>query len=276
MHTAATSTDSAPPRPGAGARGIRLSRSASQLRRPGWHDLLDEPTYDPRRLTELGDGRLAYRTRYPLRGGATHRIMEPLELMARLAAVVAPPRHPLVRYFGVLSSHSAWRSEVVARPPSTNGKKRRPKQTDDANSDNEPASAAAPSSPVASRVASPSTAHTRPSAVTEPDSVEPTVTVRTQAEPRPKLQRLEPFNVITAQHLERLLDGRLLATGPRLTWAQLLQRTYAIDLGTCPRCGGRMKPIAQIHDPAVIRRILDHLDDKPAAGHPAPRGPPRH
>ncbi len=41
-------------------------------------------------------------------------------------------------------------------------------------------------------------------------------------------------------------------------------------------CGGRMKPIAQIHDPAVIRRILDHLDDKPAAGHPAPRGPPMH
>ncbi len=73
-----------------------------------------------------------------------------------------------------------------------------------------------------------------------------------------------------------LLRRPLLATGPRLTWAQLLQRTYAIDLGTCPRCGGRMMPIAQIHDPAVIRRILDHLDDKPAAGHPAPRGPPMH
>ncbi|RLB65176.1 MAG: hypothetical protein DRI90_02735 [Deltaproteobacteria bacterium] len=112
--------------------------------------------------------------------------------------------------------------------------------------------------------------------MTAPDSAEPTITATSQVGSHPKLQRLEPFNVITAQHLERLLDGRLLATGPRLTWAQLLQRTYAIDLGTCPRCCGRMKPIAQIHDPAVMRRILDHLDDKPAARHPAPRGPPMH
>jgi hypothetical protein len=111
--------------------------------------------------------------------------------------------------------------------------------------------------------------------VTAPDSAEPTITVRTQAGPRPNLQLLEPFNVITAQHLERLLDGRLLATGPRLTWAQLLQRTYSIDLGTCPRCGGHMKPIAQINDPAVIRRILDHLDRKPDPTAAVPRAPPQ-
>ncbi len=76
------------------------------------------PPFALSRLNELDDDRLAYRNRYPLRGGATHRIMDPMELMARLAALVAPPRHPLVRYFGVLSSHSAWRSEVVPRPPS--------------------------------------------------------------------------------------------------------------------------------------------------------------
>ncbi len=65
------------------------------------------------------------------------------------------------------------------------------------------------------------------------------------------------------------------AAPPRLTWAQLLQRTYAIDLGTCPRCGGHMKPIAQIHDPAVIRRILDHLDRKPDPTAAVPRAPPQ-
>src|SRR5215468_6796167 len=27
----------------------------------------------------------------------------------------------------------------------------------------------------------------------------------------------------------------------------------------CPSCGGRMRLIATIHDPAVIRRILEHL-----------------
>ena len=52
-------------------------------------------------MSELADGRIAYRLRYPI-GGATHRILEPLELMARLAALIAPPRRSLVRYFGVL------------------------------------------------------------------------------------------------------------------------------------------------------------------------------
>ncbi len=73
------------------------------------------PPFAVSRLSELPDGRIAYRTRYPLRGGGTHRIMAPLELMARLAAMVAPPRHPLVRYWGALSSHSSWRAEVVTR-----------------------------------------------------------------------------------------------------------------------------------------------------------------
>ena len=43
--------------------------------------------------------------------------MTPLELLARLAALVPPPRYPLVRYHGVLAPHSAWRSEIVPRPP---------------------------------------------------------------------------------------------------------------------------------------------------------------
>jgi len=37
-------------------------------------------------------------------------------LIARLAALVPPPKRHLVRYFGVLSSHAASRSEVVPAP----------------------------------------------------------------------------------------------------------------------------------------------------------------
>lgn len=64
----------------------------------------------------LPDGRVAYRVKYAGRGG-THRIMVPVEFLARLAALVAPPRYPLVRYHGVLAPHSKWRSAVVPRPP---------------------------------------------------------------------------------------------------------------------------------------------------------------
>jgi hypothetical protein len=67
------------------------------------------------RLTRLPDGRFSYRMKYPLRGH-THRILEPMELMARLASVIPPPRYPLVRFSGVLAGGSAWRKLVVPAP----------------------------------------------------------------------------------------------------------------------------------------------------------------
>jgi hypothetical protein len=52
-------------------------------------------------------------------------------------------------------------------------------------------------------------------------------------------------------------------------------RVFGIDVETCSKCGGRMKIIAAIEDPKVIRKILDHmgLDTKPPQLMPA-RGPP--
>ncbi len=54
----------------------------------------------------------------------------------------------------------------------------------------------------------------------------------------------------------------------RMSWACLLKRVFDIDIGHCPHCGGRVKIIAAIGDPAVIVSILTHL------GLPA-RAPPR-
>jgi len=69
-------------------------------------------------LSVLPNGLIAYRTKYPLRGGRTHRILTPTEFLARLAALIPPPRYPLVRYVGVLAPASKWRRLVVpkARP----------------------------------------------------------------------------------------------------------------------------------------------------------------
>ena len=63
---------------------------------------------------------------------------------------------------------------------------------------------------------------------------------------------------------------------PTLTWAQRLQRVFAIDLETCRQCGGRLRVIASIEQPALIERILGHLGRAAGAvdpGHPS-RAPP--
>jgi len=67
---------------------------------------------------------------------------------------------------------------------------------------------------------------------------------------------------------------------PNLTWAQRLKRVFAIDIETCRHCGGRLRVIASIEQPALIERILGHLGRAAGAvdpGHPsrAPPGRPR-
>ena len=45
----------------------------------------------------------------------------------------------------------------------------------------------------------------------------------------------------------------------RMSWARLLKRVFDIDMEHCPNCGGALKIIAAIEEPAVIRKILTHL-----------------
>ena len=45
----------------------------------------------------------------------------------------------------------------------------------------------------------------------------------------------------------------------RMSWAQLLKRVFAIDITTCPQCGGPLTLLAAIEDPTVIGKILNHL-----------------
>jgi hypothetical protein len=73
------------------------------------------------RVSVLPDGNVAYRVRSPRGGAATHRLMTPMEFMARLSALVAPPRTPLVRHHGVLAPNSRWRAAVVPSPPIEEG-----------------------------------------------------------------------------------------------------------------------------------------------------------
>jgi len=74
------------------------------------------PPLSLERLRRLPGGRIAYRLKYVSRGRGKHRVMTPMEFMARLLAIVAPPRYPLARYAGVLAQRSKWRRDVVPRP----------------------------------------------------------------------------------------------------------------------------------------------------------------
>jgi hypothetical protein len=50
------------------------------------------------------------------------------------------------------------------------------------------------------------------------------------------------------------LDDAGVKPTPRAwTWAALMHRAFAIDVLACPHCGGRLRLIATLHDPAVIR-----------------------
>ena len=54
------------------------------------------------------------------------------------------------------------------------------------------------------------------------------------------------------------------------------QPIYEVDPLTCPRCGGEMRVIALIQEPAVIDKILRHLREKgrDARAGPWATGPP--
>jgi len=92
--------------------GVRISaRDREGLERLARYLL--RPPLALKRLSELPDGRLSLRLKRPWDDGTTHVLFEPLELLARLSALVPQPRSNLIHYYGVLASRSSWRSQVV-------------------------------------------------------------------------------------------------------------------------------------------------------------------
>ena len=122
-------------------------------------------------------------------------MIEPLDFIARLAALVPKPQAHLTRYHGVFAPHSRWRTEVT---PAGRG------------------------------------------------------------QPAP-----QALNARTPAERHRAMS-----------WAQRLKRVFGIE--TCAQCGGKVKVIASIEDPAVIAKILGHVAarESPVGSRPPTRGPP--
>jgi hypothetical protein len=67
----------------------------------------------PERLSTNRAGQVAYQLKTPYRDGTTHFVFEPIEFLARLAALVPRPRGNLVRYHGIFAPNAQHRSAVV-------------------------------------------------------------------------------------------------------------------------------------------------------------------
>jgi hypothetical protein len=69
------------------------------------------------RLKRNRTGQVVLQLKSSYKDGTTHIVMEPLEFMARLAALVPHPRLHLIRFHGVLAPNAKLRSKIVPAPP---------------------------------------------------------------------------------------------------------------------------------------------------------------
>jgi hypothetical protein len=201
------------------------------------------------RLSEAADGRILYRLQHRWRDGTTHVVFDPLDLVARLAALVPPPRANLVRYFGILAPCASWRDFVVR--------------------DRDEASSAAPPSPSCPCKPSPAPGGA-PAQPAPTEDGEASLPIGRPTPPTSE-QRAQGAAV---PHREGQGPSSPAPLRPRrLSWAQLLRRVFAVDAFQCD-CGGRMRILAAIDQPGVARAILDCLGLSSRAPPLAPASPP--
>ena len=91
---------------------------------------ISRPAVSEKRLSLTSNGRVRYELKTSYRNGTTHVIFEPLDFIAKLAALVPKPRVNLTRFHGVFAPNSKHRIQVT---PAKQGKKR--KKTPSSNTD---------------------------------------------------------------------------------------------------------------------------------------------
>ena len=80
---------------------------------------ISRPAIAEKRLSLTPNGNVRYQLKTPYRDGTTHIIFEPIDFIARLAALVPKPRVNLTRFHGVFAPNSKYRAQVT---PAKRGK----------------------------------------------------------------------------------------------------------------------------------------------------------
>ncbi|MFO0392172.1 MAG: transposase, partial [Planctomycetota bacterium] len=200
------------------------------------------PAVSESRLAELPDGRIGYTLKRRFADGTTAVGMSNAVLMERLCALVPPPRKHLVTYHGVLAPAAGLRPKVVPRQTAVGeeegaGAAAGCRHGAGGGGDSEAAgadNAATPATPAAATVC------------------------RQQAQCRARARLWVPHR-----------GGRRRSRRQRLQWADLLRRTFGIDVLVCPLCAGPRRVLAAIHDPAAIARVLGALGLTAAGADPS-------
>jgi len=228
----------------AGGFSLHAARTVEELDREGLEGLcrygLRAP-FSQRRLSVLPNGKVRYELArpWPTPTGVTELIMEPLQLLKRLAVLLPAPYQNLTRYHGVFANRSRFRP-LLPLPPEATAASSRDDDTDTsahrcgANlklDETQPGQQidlplGEPGAPLDSgdvgAAAAPGSAH-EPGATDDAMSDQPAV--------RPR----------------------------RLPWARLLMRSLGVSALECPRCQSQMVLLALITAPPVVAKILDHL-----------------
>ena len=88
---------------------------------------ISRPAVSEKRLSLTPNGNVRYQLKTPYRDGTTHVIFEPLDFIARLAALVPKPRVNLTRFHGVFAPNSKHRALVTKAARGKGGKGAKPK-----------------------------------------------------------------------------------------------------------------------------------------------------
>ena len=75
---------------------------------------ITRPAISEKRLSLTNQGKVRYELKTPYRDGTTHVIFEPVDFIAKLAALVPKPRVNLTRFHGVFAPNSKTPSAVDA------------------------------------------------------------------------------------------------------------------------------------------------------------------
>ncbi|MCU7850225.1 MAG: IS91 family transposase [Candidatus Thiodiazotropha sp. (ex Lucinoma kastoroae)] len=89
---------------------------------------ISRPSVSEKRLLLTSNGNIGYQLKTPYRDGTTHVIFEPLDFIARLAALVPKPRVNLTRFHGVFAPNSKHRALVT---PAKRGRGNKARVTDE-------------------------------------------------------------------------------------------------------------------------------------------------
>jgi hypothetical protein len=203
------------------------------------------PPVATERLDRLDDGRLIYRLRHRWRDGTTHVIFEPLDLLAKLAALVPPPRFHMVRFHGVLASAARRRSLVVPKRPEGPGTARARAENGRHEGCRSPRKS--PTSPEAS-----TSARSDESEGHRDGSRSSTDEIRSDGKCGPTAPLANSARG-DAAHGTEAKEAR------RYAWAELMRRVFQVDVLECPRCGGPSRILAAIHPPDTTAAILECL-----------------